>query len=250
MGLSSANFYSIRMRMITVGMNHNSAPRHLRGRFSIAPEQLAPALNRFREQMHLGESQPEATLLSTCNRTELYCATDRGHGIERELIRPAVNWLAELGGMSGDKLLAYGYLKEGEQVARHAFRVASGLDSMVLGEPEILGQMKRAVNRAEEAGTLGRNLHQLFQRSFSVAKEVRSTTEIGAHSISMAAASVRLAVQHFGVLRNTRILLVGAGEMIEQVALHFAAQLPASIVVANRTTARAEAVARRGDAER
>ena len=235
--------------MITVGMNHNSAPQQLRGRFSIAPEQLAPALNRFREQMQRCHSRPEATLLSTCNRTELYCATDAARGNEHELVRPAVDWLAELGGLSGDKLLAYGYLKEDEHVARHAFRVASGLDSMVLGEPEILGQMKRAVDKAEQAGTLGRTLNQLFQRSFSVAKEVRSTTEIGAHSISMAAVSVRLAVQHFGALRGITLLLVGAGEMIEQVALHFAAHSPASIVVANRSAARAEAVARRCGAQ-
>jgi glutamyl-tRNA reductase len=140
-------------------------------------------------------------------------------------------------------------LREERDAARHAFRVASGLDSMVLGEPQILGQMKEAVREADAAGTLGTTLHQLFQRSFAVAKEVRSSTEVGSHSISMAAASVRLAGQLFEDLRDVRVLLVGAGEMIELVATHFAAREPKTMAVANRTLERGEKLAARFGAQ-
>jgi glutamyl-tRNA reductase len=140
--------------------------------------------------------------------------------------------------------MSHAYSLEDERVARHAFRVASGLDSMVLGEPQILGQMKDAVRAADEAGALGSTLNQLFQRSFAVAKEVRTSTEIGAHSISMAAAAVRLAGQIFEDLEKIRVLFVGAGEMIELCATHFAAREPSSIVVANRTIERADLLAK------
>jgi glutamyl-tRNA reductase len=128
---------------------------------------------------------------------------------------------------------------------RHAFRVASGLDSMVIGEPQILGQMKEAARAAESAGTLGSLLHRLFQRSFAVAKEVRSTTRIGAASVSMAAAAVKLAARIYPSLKDQSVLFIGAGEMIELVATHFAAQGPARIAVANRTVERAERLAAR-----
>jgi glutamyl-tRNA reductase len=133
--------------------------------------------------------------------------------------------------------------------ARHAFRVASGLDSMVLGEPQILGQIKDAVRAAESAGALGTTLSQLFQRSFAVAKEVRTSTEIGAHSISMAAAGVRLAGQLFEDLGQVKVLFVGAGEMIELCATHFAAKNPKSMAIANRTLERGEKLASRFGAE-
>lgn len=231
------------MHMLAFGLNHKTASQLLRGRFSLAPEHLAPALNSFRDQMRRGNIASEAALLSTCNRTELYCVASSA--TDDDLVRPALEWFAGVGGVSGTELLDHGYVKRGEHVARHAFRVASGLDSMVLGEPEILGQMKLAVHQADGAGMLGSNLHQLFQRAFFVAKEVRSATEIGALSVSLAAASVRLAVQHFGRLRNVNVLLVGAGEMMEKVAVHFAAQAPAAITIANRSPARAAALARR-----
>ena len=141
------------------------------------------------------------------------------------------------------------HVMEDKAAARHAFRVASGLDSMVLGEPQILGQMKQAVREADAAGTLGTTLHQLFQRSFSVAKEVRSETEIGAHSVSMAAAAVRLASQIFEDLREIKVLFVGAGEMIELVATHFAAREPKAMAIANRTLERGEALAARYGAQ-
>src|SRR5262249_57297206 len=129
----------------------------------------------------------------------------------------------------------YLYTHPQEQAVRHAFRVASGLDSMVLGEPQILGQMKEAARAAESAGTLGTLLHKLFQRTFAVAKEVRSTTSVGAATVSMAAASVKLAARIFPSLKDQKVLFIGAGEMIELCATHFAAQAPARIAVANRT---------------
>ena len=162
-----------------------------------------------------------------------------------ELVRPTLDWLAEQGGISGSQLLSHSYVMEDREAARHAFRVAAGLDSMVLGEPQILGQMKAAVRLADEAGTLGTTLHQLFQRSFAVAKEVRSSTEIGAHSISMAAAAVRLASQLFEDMTKIKVLFVGAGEMIELVATHFEARQPRSIALANRTLERGERLASR-----
>jgi len=218
------------MNLLALGLNHVSAPVDLRGRFAFTLDQLAPALHRFRERLRFAPAHPEVAMLSTCNRTELYCAA------EAELVRPAIDWLAGMGGVTSRRLMEHAYVLEGEAAVRHAFRVASGLDSMVLGEPQILGQMKQAVREADAAGTLGKTLHQLFQRSFSVAKDVRSNTGIGAHSISMAAAATRLARQMFGEdLRDTRVLFIGAGEMIELVATHFAARAPRAITIANRT---------------
>jgi len=228
-----------------MGLNHGTAPVELRERFAFASEQVPAALRALRAT--LSSVTPEAALLSTCNRTELYvasAATDPA-----TLVRPAIEWLAAKGGIGGEQLMAHAYVLQRRDAARHAFRVASGLDSMVLGEPQILGQMKQAVREADAAGTLGTTLHQLFQRSFSVAKEVRSSTEIGAHSISMAAASVRLASQLFEDLRDVRVLFVGAGEMIELVATHFAARQPQAMALANRTLERGEKLAGRFGAE-
>ncbi len=228
------------MAVWALGINHQTAPLDLRGRFAFALDQLPETLQRFRSTL---ARQPEATLLSTCNRTEIYCAAD-------ELaLEPTVEWLASTGGVSRQELLDHAYvLREGE-AARHAFRVASGLDSMVLGEAQILGQLKNAVRAADEAGALGSTLHQLFQRSFAVAKQVRSNTEIGAHSISMTAAAVRLAGQLFEDLRDIRVLFVGAGEMIELAATHFAAKAPRAMAIANRTLERGEKLATRFGAE-
>ncbi|MGL6109848.1 MAG: glutamyl-tRNA reductase [Rubrivivax sp.] len=234
------------MSVIALGLNHSTAPLDVRGRFAFAPDQLATALLGFRERIR-PHAHPEAALLSTCNRTELYFAAEQGQ--PGDLVRPAIDWLAAQGSISGDKMLDHTYVLEGRAAARHAFRVASGLDSMVLGEPQILGQMKEAVRHAESAGTLGSTLHQLFQRSFSVAKEVRSSTEIGSHSVSMAAASVRLASQLFEDLAQIRVLFVGAGEMVELVATHFAARRPKAMAVANRTLERGEKLASRFGAQ-
>jgi len=233
------------MSVFTLGLNHTTAPVDLRGRFAFAPEQLSPALRAFRER--LARALPEAALLSTCNRTELYVAADPRE--VNQLVAPTIDWLAAQGGVEGAQLRQHTYVLEHREAARHAFRVASGLDSMVLGEAQILGQMKQAVREADAAGTLGTTLHQLFQRSFSVAKDVRTATEIGAHSISMAAAAVRLAAQLFEDLRDIRVLFVGAGEMIELVATHFAAREPKALAIANRTLERGEKLAGRFGAE-
>ncbi len=222
------------MSVWALGLNHTTAPLDLRGRFAFAIEQVGPVLDGLRQSFG---SQTEATILSTCNRTEIYCAS-------QEIAMPqTLQWLAESGGVSPDSLHDHIYTLVDNEAARHAFRVASGLDSMVLGEPQILGQMKDAVRVAREVGALGSTLHQMFQRSFAVAKQVRSSTEIGAHSISMSAASVRLAAQLFEDLSQIHVLFVGAGEMIELCATHFAAKNPKSMVVANRTQERGERLA-------
>ena len=229
------------MAVWALGINHNTAPVDLRGRFAFALDQIAPTLQGLR--MALGQTGPhrsiESAIISTCNRTEIYCAGDHA------ALDHTLGWLAQSGGVSADVLRSHSYTLEEGPVARHAFRVASGLDSMVLGEPQILGQMKDAVRAAESAGALGSTLNQLFQRSFAVAKEVRTSTEIGAHSISMAAAAVRLAGQLFEDLSEIRVLFVGAGEMIELAATHFAARNPQSIAIANRTLERGEKLATR-----
>ncbi len=227
------------MAVWALGINHNTAPLDLRGRFAFALDQIAPTLQGLRHALTSATRHPEVetAILSTCNRTEVYCAA------HTPALEHTLDWLAQCGGVSPDVLRSHSYLLEDGSVARHAFRVASGLDSMVLGEAQILGQLKNAVRAAEDAGALGSTLHQLFQRSFAVAKEVRSSTEIGAHSISMAAAAVRLASQLFEDLTQIRILFVGAGEMIELVSTHFAARHPRQMTIANRTAARGEKLA-------
>jgi len=223
--------------VLALGLNHVSAPVSVRERVSLPEDLVRPALTALRQAF--GGAVKEAAILSTCNRTELYCAAEP-HVAER-----LPSWLAEFNQIEAGALEPHMYLHGRDEAVRHAFRVASGLDSMVLGEPQILGQMKDAVRAAEEAGALGTLLHQLFQRTFSVAKEVRSTTAIGAQSVSMAAAAVRLAERVFGDLAQCKVLFIGAGEMIELCATHFAARQPASIVVANRTLERAENLANR-----
>ena len=228
------------MSVWALGLNHHTAPLDLRGRFAFALDQIEPTLRGLRAAI---PRQPEATLLSTCNRTEIYCAGDTND------LDNTLEWLAHNGGVSLSVLRAHAYTLQDDQAARHAFRVASGLDSMVLGEPQILGQMKDAVRAAEDAGAMGTTLHQLFQRSFAVAKEVRTSTEIGAHSISMAAAAVRLAGQLFEDLSDIKVLFVGAGEMIDLAATHFAAKNPKAMAIANRTLERGEKLASRFGAE-
>lgn len=233
------------MSVIALGLNHTTAPLDLRGRFAFALDQTPAALQSLSQRVRRSQA-PEAALLSTCNRTELYLADQAGEG---SLVQPALDWLAAHGQVPASELGQHTYVMEDRQAARHAFRVAAGLDSMVLGEPQILGQMKQAVREADAAGTLGTTLHQLFQRSFSVAKEVRTSTEIGAHSISMAAAAVRLASQLFEDLAELNVLFVGAGEMIELVATHFGARTPKAMAVANRTLERGEKLASRFGAQ-
>ncbi|MGF6348811.1 glutamyl-tRNA reductase [Variovorax sp. W2I14] len=228
------------MSVWALGLNHTTAPLDLRGRFAFALDQIAPTLQSLRSSFPSSRHpQVEAAIISTCNRTEIYCAS------EHIALDHTFGWLAESGGVAPTLLRSHAYTLHDDEAARHVFRVASGLDSMVLGEAQILGQMKDAVRAAENVGALGTTLNQLFQRSFAVAKEVRTATEIGAHSISMAAAAVRLAGQLFEDLRKTRVLFVGAGEMIDLAVTHFAAKEPKSIAIANRTLERGEKLATR-----
>ena len=221
------------MQLFTFGINHQTAPLTVRERFAFGVDVMEPALRSLIEH----GAAKEATILSTCNRTEVYCNTQEPG--------QAINWLAESRQMQTREIEPYLYILQRDQAIKHAFRVASGLDSMVLGEPQILGQMKQAVRYAEEAGTLGFLLHKLFQRTFSVAKDVRTQTEIGANLISMAAAAVKLAERIFPSIAEQRVLFIGAGEMIELNAVHFAARSPRHITVANRTLERAQTLAQR-----
>lgn len=221
------------MQLFTFGINHQTAPVSIREKVAFHAESLEQALRDFVAR----QGVKEATILSTCNRTEIYCNTHEP--------QQAVDWLAGYHSLQRSAIDPYLYTLPQEQAVKHAFRVASGLDSMVLGETQILGQLKQAVSTAERAGTLGTLLHKLFQRTFSVAKEVRTQTEIGASSVSMAAAAVRLAEQIFPSLADQNVLFIGAGEMIELCASHFAAQHPKHITVANRTVERARGLAQR-----
>ena len=231
------------MQLLTLGLNHTTAPLAVRERVAFVPEEVGLTIGRLRERL----SQPsggrvsEAAIVSTCNRTELYCAADEPERAQQAL----QEFVAAEKQLSLDELQRHTYVLPQASAVRHAFRVASGLDSMVLGEPQILGQMKQAEKLARSAGGLGLMLNHLFQRTFAVAKEVRTTTEIGTQSVSMAAAAVRVAQRIFGNLSGENILFVGAGEMIELTATHFAAQHPKSITVANRTQERAQALAHR-----
>jgi glutamyl-tRNA reductase len=219
--------------IFTLGINHHSAPLAIRERVAFHAEKLHQALA---DLTHNGRVR-EAAILSTCNRTEIYCAAEAPEAV--------VDWLTRYHRVERGEIAPYLYLHDQPDAVRHVFRVASGLDSMVIGEPQILGQMKEAVRVAEESGTLGTQLHKLFQRSFSVAKEVRSTTAIGANIVSMAAAAVHLAERIFESLATQRILFIGAGEMIELCAAHFCARQPKLVTIANRTVERGRALAER-----
>jgi glutamyl-tRNA reductase len=221
------------MSLYTLGLNHTTAPLEVRERVAFGPDLLGDALR----DLTGGRRAKEAAILSTCNRTEVYF-----HGGEPATV---AQWLEGFHGLSSDALRPHLYTLPHDKAVMHAFRVAAGLDSMVLGEPQILGQMKQAVRVAESAGSLGLVLNRLFQRTFAVAKDVRTHTDIGSASISMAAASVKLAERIFPSVAEQKLLLIGAGEMIELAATHFAARRPRSITVANRTMERGEALADR-----
>lgn len=213
------------MQLYVIGVNHTTAPIQIREHVAFNSEHLAGAL---RELTSSGAT--EAAILSTCNRTELYCSTDDPE--------KAVTWLSQYHHLEKDAIAPFIYTLPNDEAVKHAFRVASGLDSMVLGEPQILGQFKQSVKIAQDAGTLGTLLHKLFQRTFEVAKEVRTNTDIGANSISMAAAAVKLSQRIFGDISEQKLLFIGAGEMIELCADHFAAQKPKTVTIANRSIER------------
>jgi glutamyl-tRNA reductase len=225
------------MALHVLGINHHSAPLEMREKLAFAPERQPDALVAIAAQPGVAE----AVLVSTCNRTEVYCRCDDVAGVRAWLEAEAAN--------SGLALADHLYVHTEDAAVRHAFRVACGLDSMALGEPQILGQVKQSVRTAEGIGTSGHLLGSLFRKAFTVAKQVRTETALGAQSISMAAAALKLAQNLFGDLSRTRVVLIGVGEMIELAATYFAAQRPQSLVVANRTLARGEELAERFQAQ-
>jgi len=229
--------------LLALGLNHQTAPLALRERVAFVPDEVGETIARLRERLAARDAGQvtEAAIVSTCNRTELYCAAEEPDAAGHAL----AEFIASTKHLDSGEIRKASYILPQANAVRHAFRVASGLDSMVIGEPQILGQMKQAEKLAREAGGMGPLLHHLFQRTFAVAKEVRSTTEIGTQSVSMAAAAVRVAERIFGDLSACHVLFVGAGEMIDLTATHFGARNPKSIAVANRTLERAEALAAR-----
>ncbi|WP_415771803.1 glutamyl-tRNA reductase [Neisseria sp. CP9] len=215
------------MQLTAVGLNHQTAPLSIREKLAFAAASLPEAVRNLAQS----KAAKEAVILSTCNRTELYCVGETEQIIE---------WLAQYHNLPAEEIRPYLYTLDNNETIRHAFRVACGLDSMVLGEPQILGQIKDAVRVAQEQESINTNLNALFQKTFAVAKEVRTDTAVGENSVSMASASVKLAEQIFPDIGDLNVLFIGAGEMIELVATYFAAKNPKLITVANRTLPRAQ----------
>ena len=222
------------MNIVLLGLNHKTAPVELRERLAIGPEQLEQATRSLLQ----APGVVEGMILSTCNRVELLTSLqpDAPHllqfiesyfDIEREVVAPHI----------------YEYRQE--NAVRHLFRVACSLDSMVIGEPQILGQVKSSYLAARSAGAIRGHLDKVLQRAFVVAKRVRSETQIGSSSVSIASVAVELARKIFGSLEGRKILLVGAGKMSEQAARHLMSQGASSVLVANRTYERAEQLAQR-----
>ncbi|MFZ5757899.1 MAG: glutamyl-tRNA reductase [Pseudomonadota bacterium] len=233
------------MALFATGVSHRTAPVELREQLAVPAERLPELLAAMRAELALGE----VAVLSTCNRTEIYCTvagrTQHDAAADDELAARLFAWLAARQKVPAERLQQARYRHDGEAAVRHMMRVASGLDSLVLGEPQVLGQMKDAYAVAHQAGTVGKELERCFQQVFAVAKRVRTDTAIGANPVSMAFAAVSLARHLFSNIRDTRALLIGAGEMIELVARHLDEQGVRGITVANRTLERAHALADR-----
>lgn len=223
------------MFVFAFGINHKTAPVAVRERAAFAADKLGDALIDITARGGVDE----ATILSTCNRTELYC---RANGREASS-EATLDWFCNYHGLPTQAITPHLYMHPGEQAVKHAFRVASGLDSLVLGEPQILGQMKDAFALAHKAGATGKILNKLFQQTFSVAKQVRTDTAIGASAVSVAFAAVTLAKRIFHKLSDQTVLLIGAGDMIELTARHLREQGVRHMIVANRTLERAQALA-------
>ncbi len=225
------------MSLLTLGINHTTAPIEVREKVAINEQNLSHALKKLITVPQVDE----AAIISTCNRTELYCEVNQLNKGKEEILC----WLNSFHNLSSSDTQPYIYDHLDDSVVRHIFRVACGLDSIVLGEPQILGQLKSAYQDAVQADTLGRNLNQLFQRSFNVAKKVRTNTEIGTNPVSVASAAVSLSKNIFGDFKNYSALLIGAGETIELAAEHLKSAGIGNIVVANRSIDRAQVIADR-----
>jgi len=224
---------SLNMALLSLGINHLTAPVDIREKVAFAPEQMRQALHQLQDIPAVNES----VIVSTCNRTEIYCDTSS------DCSDTIVHWLTAHHGLNELGLSPYIYQHCDEEVARHLFRVASGLDSMVLGEPQILGQLKESYEQARGGNTVNSILDRLFQHSFSVAKRVRTDTEIGSNPVSVAFAAVSLSKQIFGKLDELHALLIGAGETIELVSRHLKSQQIGSMTIANRSIERASLLA-------
>ncbi|MGZ8164024.1 MAG: glutamyl-tRNA reductase [Methylobacter sp.] len=221
------------MTLLAVGINYNTAPVSIRERLAFPAEILETALLELWNIKEISE----AAILSTCNRTEFYCTSITPN---QQIL---IDWVAQSKQIKAADFTPYLYYHTDKSVCRHMFRVACGLDSMILGEPQILGQMKTAYQAAYEAGTLGKHLGKLFQHTFSAAKKVRTDTAIGSSPVSVAFAAVQLAQQIFDKLSEQTALLIGAGETIELTARHLSQQGIGRIIIANRTYDKAHTLA-------
>ena len=233
MALACFHLRRIRMTLLALGINYNTAPVAIREQLAF-PADVLP--NALQDLLRLNEIR-EAAILSTCNRTEFYCRTKSGN---QNLL---IDWIAEHKQLAVCDLTPYLYCHTDSELIRHMFRVACGLDSMILGEPQILGQMKTAYQTACDAGTIGKLLGKLFQHTFTAAKKVRTDTAIGSSPVSVAFAAVQLAQQIFDKLSEQTALLIGAGETIELTARHLSQQGIGRIIIANRTFEKAHALA-------
>jgi glutamyl-tRNA reductase len=219
------------MTLVAIGINHKTASIGLREKVAFGPDILTDALKSLANQTRTGE----AVIVSTCNRTELYT-----NQVEAERL---IKWLSGFHNLDESELRQCVYMHTDQSAVRHLMRVSAGLDSLVLGEPQILGQIKQAFADAKQVGTIAHTLDRLFQHTFKVAKQIRTETEIGSAAVSVAFAAVNLARHIFDDLSSSKVLLVGAGETIELVARHLKEQSVSKMVVANRTLARAEGMA-------
>ena len=226
------------MTLLALGINHKTAPVALREKVAFTPDSLVEALASLKKL----EGVNESVIVSTCNRTELYV------NAQHDSATTLLSWLSEFHHLDVDEIEKNSYILRQDDAVKHIMRVASGLDSLILGEPQILGQVKQAFGDAKHSGMVSSEFDKLFQHSFSVAKRVRSETEIGANAVSVAYAAVQLAKHIFAELPKRSVLLVGAGETIELVAQHLKEQGVTCLAVANRTVARAEALAESLDA--
>lgn len=229
------------MTLLALGINHKTAPVALRERVSFGPDTLDKALDSL-----LSQPQVESgVVLSTCNRTELYLSVGENEDIQEQLVR----WLCDYHQLREDDVRESLYWHQDNAAVSHLMRVASGLDSLVLGEPQILGQVKKAFAESQRGHVLSSELERMFQKTFSVAKRVRTETEIGASAVSVAFAACTLARQIFESLSSVNVLLVGAGETIELVARHLREHQVKKLIIANRTRERAQVLADEVDAE-
>ncbi|MDH2896490.1 MULTISPECIES: glutamyl-tRNA reductase [Rahnella] len=229
------------MTLLALGINHKTAPVSLRERVTFSPETLDQALSSLLQQPLV----QGGVVLSTCNRTELYLSVEQQENLQEQLVK----WLCDYHHLSEDEVRKSLYWHHDNEAVSHLMRVASGLDSLVLGEPQILGQVKKAFAESQNGQAVSGELERLFQKSFSVAKRVRTETDIGASAVSVAFAACTLARQIFESLSDVNVLLVGAGETIELVARHLHQHNVRHMMIANRTRERAQSLATEVNAE-